>query len=204
MPATPLPAVFLSYAREDAEAARRIADALRTAGIAVCFEENEKRGGEAWETRIRRQIKECTVFVPVISAHTQARREGFFRLEWRLADERMRAMARGGIFIVPVCIDNTPNQEAEAPDSFLEVQWSRLIGGEVSQDFVEHLRLLGVCGEPQITPAPFRITLPPPETPAWPLPPPDRISDGRRQRWLLVGTLVAAAVVVLVVVWLQK
>ena len=80
--------VFLSYASEDSEAAQRIADALRAAGVEVWFDKNELRGGEAWDQSIRRRIGECTLFVPVISANTEARREGYFRLEWRLAVER--------------------------------------------------------------------------------------------------------------------
>ena len=40
-------AVFLSYAREDADAARRIAEALRSHGVEVWFDESELRGAEA-------------------------------------------------------------------------------------------------------------------------------------------------------------
>lgn len=76
---TPNPApgaVLLSYAREDTAAARQIADALRAAGVEVWFDQNELRGGDAWDQKIRTQIKECALFVPVISANTQARRGG--------------------------------------------------------------------------------------------------------------------------------
>jgi hypothetical protein len=66
-------AVFLSYAREDIDAARRIADALRSHGVEVWFDENELRGGDAWDAKIRRQINDCTLFVPVISRHTESR-----------------------------------------------------------------------------------------------------------------------------------
>jgi hypothetical protein len=41
-------AVFLSYASEDAEAAERICEALRSAGVEVWFDQSELRGGEAW------------------------------------------------------------------------------------------------------------------------------------------------------------
>ena len=78
-------AVFLSYASQDAEAARRIAEALREGGVEVWFDQNELIGGDAWDTKIRGQIASCALFVPVISATTQARREGYFRIEWRLA-----------------------------------------------------------------------------------------------------------------------
>jgi len=38
-------AVFLSYASQDAEAPKRICDALRAAGIEVWFDQSELRGG---------------------------------------------------------------------------------------------------------------------------------------------------------------
>lgn len=44
-------AVFLSYASQDAEAARRIAEALRGGGIEVFLDQSELRGGDAWIRR---------------------------------------------------------------------------------------------------------------------------------------------------------
>ena len=38
-------AVFLSYAREDTDAARRIADALGAFGVEVWLDQSELRGG---------------------------------------------------------------------------------------------------------------------------------------------------------------
>ncbi len=73
-------AVFLSYASQDAEAVARLAKALCAAGVEVWFDRNELVGGDAWDAKIRKQIAECALFVPVISAATQARREGYWRL----------------------------------------------------------------------------------------------------------------------------
>src|ERR1700733_3348858 len=78
-------AVFLSYASEDVEAARRICDALRANGIEVWFDQSELRGGDVWDRTIRQQIRDCTLCLPIISRHTQGRLEGYFRLEWKLA-----------------------------------------------------------------------------------------------------------------------
>ncbi len=69
-------AVFLSYASQDAEIARRIADALRAAGLEVWFDQSELRGGDAWDASIRKRIKDCMLFVPVISKNTESRSEG--------------------------------------------------------------------------------------------------------------------------------
>jgi hypothetical protein len=80
------PAVFISYASQDAVAATRICAALRQAGIEVWFDQSELRGGDVWDQRIRREIRDCSLFVPVISANTASRREGYFRLEWAIAD----------------------------------------------------------------------------------------------------------------------
>jgi len=74
-------AVFLSYASQDADAVLRLAEALRASGVEVWFDQDELVGGDAWDQKIRGQIKACTLFVPVISAATQARREGYFRIE---------------------------------------------------------------------------------------------------------------------------
>ena len=76
---TPTGAVFLSYASQDAEAARSICDALRSAGIEVWFDQSELRGGDAWDHKIRQQIHDCALFSPIISknrdcAHTPASR----------------------------------------------------------------------------------------------------------------------------------
>src|SRR5215472_865173 len=97
-------AVFLSYASQDAGDARRICEALRAGGIEVWFDQSELRGGDAWDQMIRTQIRECALFVPIVSAATAARPEGYFRLEWTLADQRSHMIARNKAFIVPVCL----------------------------------------------------------------------------------------------------
>lgn len=119
-------AVFLSYASQDAEAARRIAEALRAAGIEVWFDQNELVGGDAWDQKIRRQIKDCALFVPVISANTNARPEGYFRLEWKLAVDRSHLMADDAPFLFPIVIGDVSDATARVPDKFREVQWTRL------------------------------------------------------------------------------
>ncbi len=136
------PAVFLSYASQDAEAAKRIAESLRAAGIEVWFDQNELVGGDAWDAKIRQQIAECALFVPVISANTQARREGYFRLEWKLAAQRTHMIADGTPFLLPVVIDATRDAEAKVPAEFKAVQWTRLPGGETPEKFTAQVKKL--------------------------------------------------------------
>ncbi len=119
-------AVFLSYASQDAEAAKRICDALRAAGVEVWFDQSELRGGDAWDGMIRKRIKECALFVPVISAATNARAEGYFRLEWKLAVDRSHLMADDAPFLFPIVIGDVTDATARVPDKFRDVQWTRL------------------------------------------------------------------------------
>ena len=133
-------AIFLSYSSQDGDAVRRICAALRAAGLEVWFDQNELRGGDAWDASIRRQIRDCALFVPVISAHTEERGEGYFRLEWRLAVERSYLMADDQAFLMPVVIDDTSEVTARVPDRFRERQWTWLAAGETSQAFVDQVR----------------------------------------------------------------
>src|ERR1700688_105060 len=105
-------AVFVSYAREDTTSALRIAEALRSHGVEVWFDQNELRGGDAWDQKIRQQIGDCTLFLPVISAHTQERNKGYFRLEWKLAVEQTHLMAEGTVYLAPVVVDDTTESGA--------------------------------------------------------------------------------------------
>jgi hypothetical protein len=130
-------AVFLSYASEDAEAAQRICEGLRKAGIEVWIDQSELRGGDAWDTSIRRQIKTCALFIPVISHATHDRVEGYFRLEWKLAVDRSHLIAPDRAFLLPVVIDDTKKGDERVPERFREVQWTRVPGGEASPAFVE-------------------------------------------------------------------
>src|SRR4051812_31082815 len=108
-------AVFLSYASQDAEAAARICEALRAAGVEVWFDQSELVGGDAWDQKIRKHLKDCALLVPIISSNTQARREGYFRIEWRLAAQRTHAMADGTPFLLPIVIDETRDTDALVP-----------------------------------------------------------------------------------------
>ena len=146
--AEPSRAVFLSYASQDVAAARRICDSLRSAGIEVWLDQSELRGGEAWDAAIRRQIKACALFVPIISSNTHAREEGYFRLEWKLAIDRSYLMTASRAFLVPVVIDDTRDDDEQVPDRFRELQWSRLPGGDTTPAFTTRVLQLLSSGEP--------------------------------------------------------
>ena len=144
----PSHAVFLSYASQDAEAAQKICEALRAAGIEVFLDQSELRGGDVWDQKIRQEIHDCALFIPIISGNTASRHEGYFRLEWDLADQRSHMMARSRVFVVPVCLDATTEAASDVPESFRRAQWTRQPAGETPPAFVERIRRLLSPGLP--------------------------------------------------------
>ena len=185
----PTKAVFLSYAREDAEVAQRIADALRAFGVEVWFDQNELRGGDTWDQKIRTQIKACALFMPIVSARTEERTEGYFRREWKFAVDRTHDMAGNRSFIVPVVTDDTKEGSANVPDEFMRYQWTRLPQGVPSPEFVAQVKRLleapkksaGAAQKPSGASAPAVASAP------------------RRSRWPLVLGGLAAGVVAMAV-----
>ncbi|HVZ66377.1 MAG TPA: toll/interleukin-1 receptor domain-containing protein [Lacunisphaera sp.] len=146
------PTIFISYASEDREAARRLRDTLQAAGLDVWYDENELGGGDAWDQKIRRQIRECDYFMPVISATTERRKEGYFRREWRLAAERTLDMADDVMFLLPVAIDGTTETNARVPEKFVSVQWLRAPGGQATPAFEALVRRIAT-GDHHVPPA---------------------------------------------------
>lgn len=164
------PTVFLSYASEDREAARRLGDALPAYGLEVWYDESELGGGDAWDQKIRKQIRDCDYFMALISAQTEARHEGYFRREWRFAVERTLDMADDHMFLLPIAIDDTDQVRARVPEKFLAVQWLRVPGGGPTPGLETLCRRLAL-GDSAEPPAARRTTARPSQTASAPAAP---------------------------------
>jgi len=129
-------AIFISYTREDHPAARRLRDFLEDeAGIDVWLDDRRLEAGDDWDHQIRRNIKNCSYFVPLISSASTRRHEGYFRREWALAAERAMNFAPSVPFILPVVIDETSADTDGIPEGFRRPQWTRLPGGVGDEAF---------------------------------------------------------------------
>lgn len=135
-------AVFVSYAREDLAAVQQLKAGLDAAGITAWFDMERLESGDDFMRKIRGNVARCSYFIPVISATTQRRVEGWFRREWNWAVDRTEGMAAGAKFILPVCIDDTPEKGALVPEQFLKTHWTRLPGGVVTPEIAARLREL--------------------------------------------------------------
>lgn len=97
--------IFISYMREDAEAARQLRTAITGLGGEVWLDERRLEAGDEWENEILTAIGETVrLFVPIISAKTEREREGYVFREWAEAVGRWPRISSGR-FIVPVIVD---------------------------------------------------------------------------------------------------
>jgi TIR domain/SIR2-like domain len=130
--------VFLSYAKEDAPIVREIGSALEAAGVDVFLDSDDLKPGEDWELKLRRNISQCALFLPVISRRTLTPERRFFRAEWNLAvkEAQMVSFSDEAIFILPVVIDDTSMDHADVPEKFRSTQWQLLPGGQPTPEFL--------------------------------------------------------------------
>jgi hypothetical protein len=143
-PAREMPenAIFISYAREDLPAVQRLKAAMDGAGLTTWFDLDRLEGGDDYDRKIRANIGRCSFFLPVISATTQRRHEAYFRREWSYAVDRTRNLADGAKFILPVCIDDTPEADALVPEHFKALHIVRMPGGQPPPEFLQRLHTL--------------------------------------------------------------
>jgi hypothetical protein len=137
------PTIFISYMREDADAARRLSDAIANQGGDVWFDERRILPGDEWEPEVLSCIRRTVrLFVPVISANTEGEDEGYVFREWRAAVERSQSIM-GRRFIVPVVIDDDYTGDAgryqQIPDEFRPLQFGRAPGGHPDDGLIAML-----------------------------------------------------------------
>ncbi|MET0164721.1 MAG: toll/interleukin-1 receptor domain-containing protein [Vicinamibacterales bacterium] len=127
------PEIFISYMREDADAAQRLCEAISGLGGTVWFDALRLSPGDSWEQQILSQIRETRLFVPIISANTERANEGYVFKEWKAAVNRA-ASIMGRRFIVPVIVDadyaGDPSRYGKFPPEFASCHFGQAPGGE--------------------------------------------------------------------------
>lgn len=137
-------AVFLSYAHEDVETVIAIKKALETAGIEVWFDKNTTalRVGDNFKARIKTNIEQCALFVPIISRNTLTLERRFFRFEWKYAQECQDFYPDSRRFILPLAIDGTQPDEPNLDEFIRELHWERLQNGRCGEGFINEIKTL--------------------------------------------------------------
>ena len=83
--------------------------------------------------------------LPLVSANTETREEGFFREEWTVASERSRRI-QGRKFIIPIVVDRDYDGSAGrfhlVPESFLGAHFGHAPDGSLSDDLLNEITRL--------------------------------------------------------------
>jgi hypothetical protein len=101
------PRVFISYAREDVEAARRLYEDLKEAGLNPWMDEVNLRAGQQWKVGIRYAIRDCRYFIALLSS-TSASRKGYVHKEMKEALELLDMFPDTEVFLIPVRLNDCP------------------------------------------------------------------------------------------------
>ena len=97
--------VFISYAREDTEAARRLYDDLKNAGLTPWLDKESLVAGQNWKIAINKAIKKSRYFIPIFSSISVAKR-GYVQKEFRYALDVIDEFPESQIFVIPVRLDD--------------------------------------------------------------------------------------------------
>jgi hypothetical protein len=130
--------VFVSYSHDDIAVARTLCSGLESIGAGVIwFDKSKLRPGDEWERQINAALKRCDLFLPLLSVNTEARTDGYFHGEWRIAEERGRTILGRG-FIIPVVVDPVYTGNAKdyklVPEGFFNFQFGHAPGGRMNDD----------------------------------------------------------------------
>lgn len=110
--------VFLSYCREDADSAQRLASDLQRSGFDVWLDTERLSGGSNWKVEIQGAIRGSEVFIALLSKASLSKR-GYVQAELREAFEVLRELPQGDVFLVPVRLDDSKPMDIRLRD----LQW---------------------------------------------------------------------------------
>jgi len=93
--------VFISYAKEDRDVARRLREALNEAGVNVWIDSVNLSPGCDWNLSIREAIHSSRYFLAVLSPNSVSKR-GYVQRELKTAIDLLDEMPPDEVFIIPV------------------------------------------------------------------------------------------------------
>lgn len=103
--------IFVSYVREDATAARRLVDSLRSLGFSLWLDEESLSAGGRWKAEIRNAIVSGLGFIACFSTNSESRDRSYMREELVLAIEELRQRPHNQSWFIPVILDEVPIPE---------------------------------------------------------------------------------------------
>lgn len=96
--------VFISYAREDIEIAKKIYNDLASKGVDVWLDENDLIPGQKWKIEIKKAISESRYFIALLSSNSVSKK-GYVQKELKIALDVFDLYPEDEKFIIPIRID---------------------------------------------------------------------------------------------------
>lgn len=96
--------VFISYAREDADVARKIYARLQSVGLHPWLDTESLLPGQKWKTEIGKAIRSCSYFLALLSQRSVTKR-GYVQKELKEALEILDEVPESSVFIIPIRLD---------------------------------------------------------------------------------------------------
>lgn len=97
--------VFISYAREDKNSAKKLYECLRSQdGVQPWLDSEQLLPGVVWEDEIMKAMQQCHLVVLLLSSKSVTK-EGYVQKEIREALDRLASFPPGRIFVVPARLD---------------------------------------------------------------------------------------------------
>ncbi|MDM8541085.1 toll/interleukin-1 receptor domain-containing protein [Desulfococcaceae bacterium HSG9] len=110
--------VFISYAREDCDIAKKIYIDLTNNGVETWLDSEILLPGQKWKAEIKKAIKGSNFFLALISSNSISKR-GHIQKELKTAFDVVDELPSDDIFIIPVKI----NSCEPVDDKLLEIHW---------------------------------------------------------------------------------
>ncbi len=96
--------VFISYAKEDRQIARKLYGELKGSGARPWLDEKNLCPGQHWEIEIEEQINKSDYFIALLSSKSVSKR-GYVQREIRLALEVLGKLPEKEIYIIPARVN---------------------------------------------------------------------------------------------------
>jgi len=112
--------LFLSYAREDEEAVKKLYQRLARSGFKPWMDQKDILPGEQWKPAIQKAVREADFFLACLSNHSVNKR-GFIQKEIRDALDAWQEKLESDVYLIPVRLE-----DCDTPDSLRSFQWVSL------------------------------------------------------------------------------
>jgi hypothetical protein len=134
------PMVFISYRRQDAEAADKLSELCEQAGLQPWMDRRDLQVGDNWREKIEQAIQSCEIFLLLISSPSEPG-DATSPVEWSSICERRWSDPQ--VLVVPIRLDSAPLPPFVANSRYLNAPNDRALSKcvdkirDVSSD--EHL-----------------------------------------------------------------